>query len=253
MDLAIDGKRALVTGASSGIGRGIAHALAAEGVRLAICGRDPTRLGLVAAELRGLRGGEPAVVAADLGRPGGVETAATAARAALGGIDILVNNAGGSRPLPQGASEEFWDEAFALNFTAARRLTEALLPDMRQGRWGRVINITGAIAQKTVNAATPAKVALLSWSRALAGEVARDGITVNCIAPGRINSAQILERLYPTDEARQRFAAENIPMGRFGEPSELAALAAFLASPLAGYITAASIPVDGGMYRLDLR
>ncbi len=253
MDLAITGKRALVTGASSGIGRGIALALAAEGVRLAICARDRQRLNDVAAELGRAGAPEPVIVAADLSTPEGVRDAAAAARLALGGVDILVNNAGGSRPLPQDAEDRSWDEAFALNFAAARRLTQALLPDMRQARWGRIINITGAIAQKTVNAATPAKVALLSWSRALAGEVARDGITVICIAPGRINSAQILERLYPTEEARQRFIADNIPMGRFGDPAELAALAVFLASPLASYITAASIPVDGGMYRLDLR
>lgn len=253
MDLAIRGRRALVTGASSGIGRGIALALAAEGVRLAIGGRDRARLAEVAAELARIGAPEPAVVLANLATQDGVAQAAAATRTALGGVDILINNAGGSRPRPPGADESFWDEAFALNFTAARRLTEALLPDMRAAGWGRIVNITGAIAQKTVNAATPAKVALLSWSRALAGEVARDGITVNCVAPGRINSAQILDRLYPTEESRQRFAAENIPMGRFGEPAELAALVAFLASPLAGYITAASIPVDGGMYRLDLR
>ncbi len=253
MDIAIRNKRALVTGASSGIGRGIALALAAEGVRLAICARDRQRLTEVALELTRAGAVAPVIIAADLATPDGVSEAAAATRAELGGVDILVNNAGGSRPLPQGADEGFWDEAFALNFTAARRLTQALLPEMRQERWGRIINITGAIAQKTVNAATPAKVALLSWSRALASDVARDGITVNCIAPGRINSTQILERLYPTEEVRQRFIAENIPMGRFGEPAELAALAVFLASPLAGYITAASIPVDGGMYRLDLR
>ena len=253
MDLAIRDKRALVTGKSSGIGRGIALALGAEGARLAICARDRQRLTDVADALTRAGAAAPVIIVADLATPGGVSAAAIAARAGLGGVDILVNNAGGSRPLLQGADEGFWDEAFALNFTAARRLTQALLPDMRQASWGRIINITGAIAQKTVNAAAPAKVALLSWSSALASEVARDGITVNCIAPGRINSAQILERLYPTEQARQRFIADNIPMGRFGEPAELAALAVFLASPLAGYITAASIPVDGGMYRLDLR
>lgn len=253
MDLQITGRTALVTGATSGIGRGIALALGREGVRLAIAGRKAAQLEMVADEIAALGGTRPHVVTGDLAQPDGPGRVHAAALAALGRIEILINNAGGSRPQPVTGAEAYWDEAFALNFTAARRLSEAALPAMRSARWGRIVNISGALVQKSVNAATPAKAALLSWSRSLASEVARDGITVNCVAPGRIMSAQVVNRLHPTEEARQAFAAENIPIGRFGEPAELAALVAFLASPLAGYITGCSIPVDGGLYRLSLQ
>ncbi len=253
MDLQLKDRTALVTGASSGIGRGIALALGQEGARLAIAGRNASALEAVADEIAAQGAGRPAIIAADLAQSDGPARVHAAAQSALGSIAVLVNNAGGSRPRPTVGAEDYWDEAFALNFTAARRLTEASLPAMRAARWGRVINISGALVQKTVNAATPAKVALLSWSRSLAAEVGRDGITVNCVAPGRIMSAQITERLYPTAAAREAFAAENIPIGRFGEPAELAALVVFLASPLAGYITGCSIPVDGGMVRLSLQ
>lgn len=253
MDLQLTGKTALVTGATSGIGRGIALALGREGVRLAIAGRNAAQLAQVADEIVATGASRPETVTGDLAQPDGPARVHAAALGALGSISVLVNNAGGSRPQPAAGAEAYWDEAFALNFTAARRLAEASLPAMRAARWGRVINISGALAQKSVNAATPAKAALLSWSRSLAAEVARDGITVNCVAPGRIMSAQITERLYPTEAARAAFVAENIPIGRFGEPAELAALVAFLASPLAGYITGCSIPVDGGMFRLSLQ
>ena len=120
---------------------------------------------------------------------------------------------------------------------------------MKAARWGRVINVTGAIVAKAMNAASPAKAALESWSKAAAAEFAPHGITVNCISPGRINSVQILNRLHPTDASRRTYIERNIPAGRFGEPEELAALAAFLASTQAGYITGTTIPVDGGALR----
>src|SRR5215510_1892920 len=122
-----------------------------------------------------------------------------------------------------------------------------------RARWGRIITITGSLALKRMNAATPAKAAITSWSRALSIQVAADGITVNCVAPGRINSAQMLNRLFPTEEARRREIELNVPAGRFGEPEEIAAVITFLASARASYVTGTMIPVDGGFLRLDLK
>ena len=144
---------------------------------------------------------------------------------------------------------EVWEEAFRLNFYAPRRLGELLVPAMAERGWGRVVNITGAIVGKAMNADASAKAALESWSKAQSGLCAANGVTVNCVAPGRLNTVQILERLHPTEESRRDFIARNIPAGRFGEPQDAAALIAFLASDNAGYITGTTIPVDGGALR----
>jgi 3-oxoacyl-[acyl-carrier protein] reductase len=251
VELGLEGRTALITGASAGIGIGIAEALAEEGVRLVLAGRNRAALEAVAAELENSRGGRPAVVVGELTDPAAPARIAREAAALLGGpVDILVNNAGGSRPLPAEANDAFWEEARTLNFEAPRRLTEALLPAMRAAGWGRVVNLTGALYGKALNAAGPQKAALLAWSRALAFTEAPHGITVNCVAPGRIDSVQIRERLHPTAASREAFIRDNIPMGRFGEPRELGDLVAFLCSPRAGYISGAHIPVDGGAVRM---
>lgn len=251
MDLRLNGRSALVTGASAGIGIGIANCLAREGVRLVLAGRNRAALEGVAKGVLALGAPEAHVVVGDLATARGCADVASGALAAVGGrVDILINNAGGSRPLKGEDSDEFWEEAHALNFASARRVAKPLIGPMKAAGFGRIVNITGALYGKSINAAGASKAALLVWSRAQSFELVPHGITVNCVAPGRINSVQILERLHPTEESRAAFIRDNIPAGRFGEPEELGCLVAFLASPLAGYISGAHIPVDGGGVRM---
>ncbi|MFG1285059.1 SDR family NAD(P)-dependent oxidoreductase [Xanthobacter autotrophicus] len=248
MDLDIRGRTALVSGASTGIGAGIALALAGEGVRLALTARRMDKLEELARHLKDGGHAEPLLLPADLTDKEALGKAAQGARHALGPIDILVNCAGGSRPIGTDGAEDVWSEALALNFHAARRLSEALLPDMTSRSWGRIVNISGSMEPRASNAATPAKAALHLWSKGLSCDVARHGITVNCIAPGRITSEQTMMRLHPTEAAREAFIKANIPIGYFGEPADIANMALYLASPLSRYITGAVIPVDGGMH-----
>lgn len=251
MDLKISGRTALVTGATSGIGRGIAVALAAEGVKLAIAGRRRDGLEETAQAVTAAGGVAPVIVTGDIGSAAGAAGIAANALAAFGGrVDILVNNAGGSRPLSDPDDDAVWDEAMQQNFAGARRITHAVVPPMKAAKWGRIVNITGAQVAPAWNASAPAKSALNSWSRTLAIQLAPHGITVNAIAPGRINSEQIRNNLHPTPESRDAFIAKFIPMGHFGEPEDLAALVVFLASPQARYISGAAIPVDGAMLRI---
>ena len=238
MDFELKDRTCLVTGASAGIGAGIAHLLAEQGARVAATARRVDRIE---------RHSNLIPIAADVTSADDLARLAREAITALGQVDILVNCAGGSRPTTVDAGEQLWEEAFALNFTSARRLTTALLPGMRQRRWGRIVNISGTMEPRGLNAAVAAKAALHLWAKGLACEVAAEGVTVNTIQPGRINSEQILEKLHPTEEARRAFIERNIPIGYFGEPEDIAHLVAFLASPRARYITGTVIPVDGGM------
>jgi 3-oxoacyl-[acyl-carrier protein] reductase len=247
MDLQLKGKTALVTGASQGIGRAIAKALAAEGVRIAIAARRTSLLDEVAEEIAASGGPAPALITQDIMEEGAPQRIAEAAAKALGRVEILVNCAGGSRPLPIDAPEAKWEEAITLNFTRQRQLTHALLPQMIEGRWGRIINITGKSEPEGLNAAFAAKAAIHAWAKGLSREVGQYGITVNSIPPGRIISEQIL-RNYPPDY-RKRFAEEEIPVRYWGEAEDLAVLAVFIASPVARYITGTVIPVDGGLRR----
>jgi 3-oxoacyl-[acyl-carrier protein] reductase len=247
MDLQLEGKTALVTGASAGIGRGIALALAREGVRLAIMARRATALEELAGLISDAGGAKPVPVVADLMPEAAPQQIAEAALAGLGRVDILINCAGGSRPFKADASEAQWDEAITLNFTRQRQLAHRLLSQMAARRWGRIVNITGKSEPDGINGAFCAKAAMHSWSKGLSREAGRDGITVNCIAPGRIMSEQIARNYTP--EYRQWQSEHEIPMGRYGEPEDIAGLVCFLASPHAGYITGAVIPVDGGLRR----
>ena len=248
MDLQLSDKRALVTGASTGIGRGIALALAEEGAWLAISASRANLLEDVADAIAAKGGRRPVVIVSDLYADDAATTLAAAAVRGLGHVDILVNNAGGSRSFTEmHVGEDRWQEAMTLNFHRPRQLTDALIDPMIARRWGRVVNITGKSEPDHVNGAFCAKAGLHSWAKGLSRMVGKHGITINSIAPGRIHSEQILRNYSP--EFRQWQADHEIPMGRYGEPEDLANLVCFLASPRASYITGAVIPVDGGLRR----
>lgn len=248
MDLQLRDRIALVTGASEGIGAGMVRVLAAQGVTVVATARREERLLALADEVERSGAPRPYAIAADITDAAALDSMLAQAARLAGTIDILINAVGGARPTALSEGDAGWEEAFALNFTPARRVTHALLPGMQAQGWGRIINISGSMEPRSLNAATAAKGALHLWAKGLASELAAQGITVNTLQPGRINSEQVREKLHPTEAARQAFIKQNIPIGYFGEPEDMAYLAAFLCSPLARYITGAVIPVDGGMH-----
>ncbi len=246
MDLQLKDRAAVVTGASAGIGRAIARSLAREGVRTVVTGRRREQLESLAEEIVAEGGARPAIVVHDAMDEGYVEAIVAGAKA-VGPVTILVNNAGGSRAFGMEGTEKQWEEAFTLNFTRHRQLAAGFLPQMVEKEWGRIVNITGKSEPGGVNGAFCAKAGIAAWSKGLSREVGKHGITVNCVAPGRIMSDQIRRNYTPEYRAWQ--SEHEIPMGRYGEPEELADLVTFLASPRAGYITGVVYPVDGGLRR----
>jgi 3-oxoacyl-[acyl-carrier protein] reductase len=242
MDLGIADKCALVTGASMGIGRAIALSLSREGVKLAVAARRRNLLEELQRE-----SGKLVIIEQDFLAADAPARIAESALKGLGRVDILVNNAGGSRRFTLESSDEQWEEALTLNFRRHRELTHRLLPQMIERGWGRIINITGKSEPEGLNGAFAAKAAVHSWSKGLSRDVGKHGITVNCVPPGRIISEQIL-RNYPP-EFRERESREDIPVGEYGQPEDIANLVCFLASPRARYITGTVIPVDGGLRR----
>lgn len=247
MDLELKQRTAVVIGASGGIGRAIAKGLALEGVRVVAVARREELLKELAQEVEAAGGVSVTPLALDFTEEGAAKELTAAALTAMGHVDILVNSAGGSRPTLIDSPESRWEEAFSLNFINHRKITHALLPQMIESGWGRIINITGRSEPDGMNAALAAKAALHHWAKGLSNMVGKDGITVNSIDPGRTMTEQM--RRNHTEDERKRFAEEHIPVGHFGEPEDIAAVVMFLASPLARYITGALIPVDGGVHR----
>ena len=227
-----------------GIGRGIATALAREGVRLAVVARRRDLLEDLEKEL----GQKLVIIEQDFmqprARPKPSPRRRSTAWARSTSWSTTPAAAGNSRSM---RARQQWEEAMTLNFTRQRQLTHQLLAQMMARKWGRIINITGKSEPEGLNGAFSAKAAMHAWAKGLSREVGKHGITVNCIPPGRIMSEQIL-RNYPP-EFRKKQSEEEIPVGEYGQPEDIANLVCFLASPLARYITGAVIPVDGGLRR----
>jgi 3-oxoacyl-[acyl-carrier protein] reductase len=257
MDLGLRGKVALVAAASRGLGRAIAFELASEGAKLILCARGADHLDTAKNVIATCTGAEVHTVVADLGQPAHVELVTTEAMARFGQVDILVTNAGGP---PAGTFEthawEAWERAVNLTLRSVVELTRAVLPGMRERKWGRIINVTSIAVKQPVDnliLSNSVRAAVTGFARTLANEVATDGITVNNILPGYTRTERVEELATATAakegvnraEILARFEQE-IPMRRLGEPKELAALAVFLASERASYITGQSIAVDGG-------
>lgn len=245
MDLQLKRKTAIVTGASQGLGRAIAKELALEGVTVFATARNEELLASLVEEIRQAGGITPIPYTYDFMAEDGPEKIAEAAKKELQVIDILVNNAGGSRPIDIDAPDDVWNESMALNFDRHRQLTQQLLAHMIERKKGAILNISGTYEARVVNASAVAKAGLVVWSKGLSNQLGKYGITVNCLQPGLIDTAQI-RRLYPGN-ARSDFAEREITLGDFGEPQDVANMAAFLVSPRARYVTGTVAVVDGGM------
>ncbi len=239
----LTGKMALVTGATGGIGEAIARALHAQGAVVAISGRNEAKLKQLADAL----GSRVHVIAADLGAPGAADTLIKSAEAAMGQIDILVNNAGLTRDnLSMRMKDDEWAEVLNVNLTVPFQMARAVQRGMMKRRFGRIINISSVVGT-TGNPGqanyVASKAGMTGWTKAMAGEIASRNITVNCIAPGFI-ATNMTDAL--TDDQKAKINA-TIPMNRMGSADDIAAAAVFLASSESGYVTGATIHVNGGM------
>lgn len=241
-----------MTGASSGIGEAVALALAREGVRLAIAARDVGRLEAVARAAQELGAPGARAFHVDLQDPDSIAAMLESVYGAFGEIEIAVLNGGGPKP---GRFSEMaladWDGAYRLLLRGMLVLLERMVPAMRARRWGRVVALTSSAVKQPIDSlvlSNAFRTALVSALRTFAVEVARDGVTVNCIATGRIDTAR-LRALYGNDEHRLREAGLEVPIGRIAAPDEFAPMVAFLCSEPARYVTGQTIAIDGGLIR----
>jgi 3-oxoacyl-[acyl-carrier protein] reductase len=247
MDLYLKGKTAIVTGASQGLGRAIAKELAIEGVKVFATARNKDLLDNFREEVVSAGGIEPIIFVQDIMMNDGPQNIAKAALSVLGHVDILINNAGQSRPVDVIGPEETWAESVTLDFDRPRQLTQQLLPGMMERKQGVILNLSSSYELRNINVSAVAKAGLVAWSKALAGQLGRYNIRVNCLQPGLLDTQNV--RNIFSDEARKVFAEREIPLGDFGEPQDAANMAAFLVSPRAKYITGVVAAVDGGFRR----
>jgi 3-oxoacyl-[acyl-carrier protein] reductase len=254
MDLGLEGRHALVTGASRGLGRAVALSLAAEGAKVVAVARNPERLSEVAAAASGR--GSITTRPCDLGDAAAIERL----QDILAATDVLILNTGGPPPgSAADTTDAIWIKQFETMFLSAVRLTRLALPGMRKRRYGRIVAVVSSgVLQPIPNLgiSNAIRLSLVGWAKTLATEVAGDGITVNCLAPGRIATDRVAE----LDQARaqreaigidevERQSRATIPAARYGEAEEFASVATFLASSRSSYMTGGIIRVDGGMIR----
>ncbi|MEQ1642390.1 MAG: SDR family oxidoreductase [Pyrinomonadaceae bacterium] len=257
MDLGLRGKTALVCAASQGLGFAVAREIAKEGASLVICSRREGAITAAAESIRNETGADVLAIAADVSVATDIERLVESGIERFGKIDILVTNSGGPPAGPfDSLTRESWDDATRILLTSVIELTKLVLPRMCERRWGRILNVTSIASKQPVDnlmLSNSLRAAVTGFAKTLANEVAADGITVNNILPGYTRTERLdelieflaeKESLTP-DEIRGRWEAE-IPMRRLGEPHEFGALAAFLVSERASYITGSSIAVDGG-------
>lgn len=256
MDLGIKGKIALVLGASSGLGRAIALELAREGADVAVAARSETALNDLVGEIQAL-GVRALPLVWDLSNLGLIDARIMAVEERLGPVDILVANTGGPPPTPAaGQDAALWTRQFEAMVLSVIKIADHVLPSMRDRGWGRIITSTSSgvvapIANLAISNAL--RLSLVGWSKTLAREVAKDGVTCNVVVPGRIATdrtkfldAKRAEREGRTPEQVEAASLGAIPAGRYGDPEEYAAVVAFLASARASYVTGSTVRVDGG-------
>ncbi|HET7172316.1 MAG TPA: SDR family oxidoreductase [Gaiellales bacterium] len=247
MDMGLEGTAAIVGGASAGMGFAIAEALAAEGCAVTMCARGEERLAEAAARIPGALG-----IGGDVRDPALLQRLVDETVEARGRLDIVVNNAGGPAPGTfESTPDEAWADAFELSLRSVVRLTRLALPHLRASGRGRVVNISSWSVREPIphlvlsNAIRPG---VVGWAKSLAHEVGRDGITVNTIAPGKVATGRMRElwEARPDPAAAEAEDIASIPVGRMGQPDEIAAAVVFLCSARAGYISGTVLPVDGG-------
>jgi 3-oxoacyl-[acyl-carrier protein] reductase len=248
MDLGIQGRVALVMGASRGLGRGIAAALAREGAAVALASRSLERLEEATAEI----GSAATPFATDASDPDRLAALPAEVAAALGPIDILVTNTGGP-PFGGALAHDLatWEEAYRSLVLAPRILAEAVLPGMRERHWGRIVNVGSNTTREPnpfLNLSNAHRMAAVGFLKTLAGEVAADGITVNTVATGRFATERLTEHGGTLDDA-EAAARTEVPAARLGTAEEYGDLVAFLCSDRAAYVTGTVIPIDGGLLR----